>query len=90
MLARGASTASATSACIARFEALMRRGVLPTISKSSSRVRKESSSIHLDACWSEQGPSAGRLRRLSDTGLLRGESAGETVGLRGLVYFQLD
>jgi acetylornithine deacetylase/succinyl-diaminopimelate desuccinylase-like protein len=93
MLARGASDCKCHVSMHSRaIEALMRtRGVLPINLKVVIEGEEESSSIHLDA-WLEA--NKGRLQAdfavISDTGFFEGNLPAITVGLRGLVYFQLD
>lgn len=93
MLARGASDCKCHVSMHPRaIEALMRtRGALPVNLKFVIEGEEESSSIHLDA-WLEANKS--RLKAdfavISDTGFFEGNLPAITVGLRGLVYFQLD
>jgi acetylornithine deacetylase/succinyl-diaminopimelate desuccinylase-like protein len=93
MLARGASDCKChVSMHLRAIEALMRtRGALPVNLKFVIEGEEESSSIHLDA-WLEANKD--RLKAdfavISDTGFFEGNLPAITVGLRGLVYFQLD
>ena len=93
MLARGASDCKCHVSMHPRaIEALMRtRGALPVNLRFVIEGEEESSSIHLDA-WLEANKD--RLKAdfavISDTGFFEGNVPAITVGLRGLVYFQLD
>ena len=93
MLARGASDCKCHVSMHTRaVEALMRtRGELPLNIKFVFEGEEESSSIHLDG-WLEANKA--RLKAdfavISDTGFFEGNLPAITVGLRGLVYFQLD
>lgn len=93
MLARGASDCKCHVSMHARVvEALMKtRGALPINLKFVIEGEEESSSIHLDA-WLEANRE--RLKSdfavISDTGFFEGNLPAITIGLRGLIYFQLD
>jgi acetylornithine deacetylase/succinyl-diaminopimelate desuccinylase-like protein len=93
MLARGASDCKCHVSMHPRaIEALMRtRGALPLNLKFVIEGEEESSSIHLDG-WLEANKD--RLKAdfavISDTGFFEGNIPSITVGLRGIVYFQLD
>jgi acetylornithine deacetylase/succinyl-diaminopimelate desuccinylase-like protein len=93
MLARGSSDCKCHVAMHARvIEALMAtRKALPVNLKFVIEGEEESSSIHLDA-WLTANRD--RLKAdfavISDTGFFEGNLPAITVGLRGLVYFQLD
>ena len=90
---RRVATASATSACTPRaVEALMKtRGALPVNLSSSSRARRS-------RVRSTSTPGSRQTRDrlkadfavISDTAFFEGNLPAITVGLRGLVYFQLD
>jgi acetylornithine deacetylase/succinyl-diaminopimelate desuccinylase-like protein len=93
MLARGSSDDKAHVQMHARaIEALLAtRKALPINIRLIVEGEEESSSIHLDA-WLEANRS--RLKAdfavISDTSFFEGNLPAITVGLRGLVYFQLD
>jgi len=93
MLARGASDCKCHVSMHPRaIEALMRtRGALPVNLRFVIEGEEESSSIHLDA-WLEANKA--RLQAdfavISDTSFFEGNLPAITVGLRGLIYFQLD
>ena len=93
MLARGASDCKCHVAMHVRaIEAILAtRKALPVNLKIVIEGEEESSSIHLDA-WLEANRD--RLEAdfavISDTGFFEGNLPAITVGLRGLVYFQLD
>lgn len=93
MLARGASDCKCHVSMHARaIEALMRtRGSLPVNLKIVIEGEEEASSIHLDG-WLEANKSrlGADFAVISDTGFFEGNLPSITVGLRGLVYFQLD
>jgi acetylornithine deacetylase/succinyl-diaminopimelate desuccinylase-like protein len=93
MLARGAADDKCHVSMHTRaVEALMKtRGALPVNLKFVIEGEEESSSIHLDD-W--LGNNRERLTAdfavISDTGFFEGNLPAITIGLRGLVYFQLD
>ena len=93
MLARGSSDDKAHIQMHARaIEALLAtRGSLPANIKLIVEGEEESSSVHLDA-WLEANRA--RLKAdfavISDTGFFEGNLPAITIGLRGLVYIQLD
>lgn len=93
MLARGSSDCKCHIAMHARaVEALLAvRKALPINLKFVFEGEEESSSVHLDA-WLEA--NRGRLQAdfaaISDTSFFEGNLPAITIGLRGLVYFQLD
>jgi acetylornithine deacetylase/succinyl-diaminopimelate desuccinylase-like protein len=93
MLARGSSDCKCHVAMHARaVEALLAvRKTLPVNLKFVFEGEEESSSVHLDA-WLEA--NRGRLQAdfavISDTSFFEGNLPAITIGLRGLVYFQLD
>lgn len=93
MLARGSSDCKCHVAMHARaIEALLAtRKSLPVNLKFVFEGEEESSSVHLDA-WLEANRE--RLRAdfavISDTSFFEGNLPAITIGLRGLVYFQLD
>ena len=93
MLARGASDCKCHVSMHPRaLEALMKtRGSLPLNLKLVIEGEEESSSIHLDG-WLEANKDRLKadLAVISDTGFFEGNLPAITVGLRGLVYFQLD
>ena len=93
MLARGASDCKCHVSMHPRaIEALMRtRGALPVNLRFVIEGEEESSSIHLDA-WLEANKArlTADFAVISDTGFFEGNLPALTVGLRGLVYFQLD
>jgi acetylornithine deacetylase/succinyl-diaminopimelate desuccinylase-like protein len=93
MLARGASDCKChVSMHLRVVEALMRtRGALPINLKFVIEGEEESSSIHLDG-WLEANKArlAADFAVISDTGFFEGNVPAITVGLRGLIYFQLD
>ena len=93
MLARGASDCKChVSMHLRAIEALMRtRGGLPVNLKFVIEGEEESSSVHLDA-WlvANKERLAADFATISDTGFFEGNLPAITVGLRGLVYFQLD
>jgi len=93
MLARGASDCKCHVSMYARaVEALMRtRGKLPINVRFVIEGEEEASSVHLDA-WlaaNRQRLSAD-FAVISDTSFFEGNLPAITVGLRGIVYFQLD
>ncbi len=93
MLARGASDDKGHVHMHTRaIEALLAtRGSLPVNLKLVIEGEEESSSVHLDA-WLEANRE--RLKAdfavISDTSFFEGNLPAITIGLRGLVYFQLD
>jgi acetylornithine deacetylase/succinyl-diaminopimelate desuccinylase-like protein len=93
MLARGAADDKAHIHMHTRaIEALLAtRGALPCNLKLIFEGEEESSSIHLDS-WLEANRD--RLHAdfaiISDTSFFEGNLPAITIGLRGLVYFQLD
>ena len=93
MLARGASDCKChISMHMRAVEALMgTRGALPVNLRFVFEGEEEASSIHLDE-WLEANKD--RLKAdfavISDTGFFEGNLPSITVGLRGIVYFQLD
>ncbi len=93
MLARGSSDCKCHVSMHARaVEALLAtRKSLPVNLKFVIEGEEESSSVHLDG-WLEANRD--RLQAdfavISDTGFFEGNLPAITVGLRGLVYFQLD
>ena len=93
MLARGSSDCKCHVAMHARaVEALLAvRKSLPVNLKFVFEGEEESSSVHLDA-WLEANRE--RLQAdfavISDTSFFEGNLPAITIGLRGLVYFQLD
>src|ERR1035437_3771254 len=93
MLARGAADdKSQLHMHIRAMEALLKtRGALPVNLRVVFEGEEESSSIHLDA-WLESNRD--RLEAdfavISDTPFFDGNRPAIVVGLRGLVYFQLD
>ena len=93
MLARGSSDCKCHVAMHARaIEALLAtRKSLPVNLKLVLEGEEESSSVHLDA-WLEANRE--RLQAdfavISDTSFFEGNLPAITIGLRGLVYFQLD
>ena len=93
MLARGSSDCKCHVSMHTRVvEALMKtRGALPVNLRFIFEGEEESSSVHLDA-WLEANRD--RLKAdfavISDTSFFEGNVPAITVGLRGLVYFQLD
>jgi acetylornithine deacetylase/succinyl-diaminopimelate desuccinylase-like protein len=93
MLARGASDCKChVSMHVRAVEALLKtRGRLPINLKFVIEGEEEASSVHLDA-WLEANRA--RLKSdmavISDTGFFDGNLPAITVGLRGIVYFQLD
>ena len=93
MLARGAADDKCHVSMHTRaVEALMKtRGALPVNLKFVIEGEEESSSIHLDD-W--LGNNRERLTAdfavISDTGFFEGNLPAITIGLRGLVYLQLD
>jgi acetylornithine deacetylase/succinyl-diaminopimelate desuccinylase-like protein len=93
MLARGSSDCKCHVAMHARaIEALLAtRKSLPVNLRIVIEGEEESSSIHLDA-WLEANRE--RLKAdfavISDTSFFEGNLPAITIGLRGLVYFQLD
>jgi acetylornithine deacetylase/succinyl-diaminopimelate desuccinylase-like protein len=93
MLARGSSDCKCHISMHTRaVEALLRtRKSLPVNLKFVFEGEEESSSVHLDS-WLEANRD--RLRAdfavISDTSFFEGNLPAITVGLRGLVYFQLD
>jgi acetylornithine deacetylase/succinyl-diaminopimelate desuccinylase-like protein len=93
MLARGSSDdKSQLHMHIRTIEALLRtRGELPVNLRVVFEGEEESSSMHLDA-WLEanRGRLAGDFAVISDTSFFTGNLPSITIGLRGLVYFQLD
>ena len=93
MLARGASDCKCHVSMHSRVvEALMRtRGALPINLKFVIEGEEESSSIHLDG-WLQANKArlAADFAVISDTGFFEGNLPAITVGLRGLIYFQLD
>jgi acetylornithine deacetylase/succinyl-diaminopimelate desuccinylase-like protein len=92
MLARGASDCKChVSMHVRAIQALLEtRGKLPVNLRIAIEGEEESSSIHLDA-W--LAANRERLRAdfavISDTGFFEGNLPAITVGLRGLVYFEL-
>jgi acetylornithine deacetylase/succinyl-diaminopimelate desuccinylase-like protein len=93
MLARGASDCKCHVSMHARvIEALMRtRGSLPVNLKIAIEGEEESSSVHLDD-WltANRERLAADFAVISDTSFFEGNLPAITVGLRGLIYFQLD
>jgi len=93
MLARGASDCKCHISMHARaIEALMKtRGALPVNLKVVIEGEEESSSIHLDA-WLEANKDrlTADFAVISDTGFFEGNLPAITVGLRGIVFIQLD
>jgi acetylornithine deacetylase/succinyl-diaminopimelate desuccinylase-like protein len=93
MLARGASDCKCHVSMHTRaIEALIKtRGALPVNLKVVIEGEEESSSIHLDA-WLEANRErlGADFAVISDTSFFEGNLPAITVGLRGLVYFQLD
>jgi len=93
MLARGASDCKChVSMHMRAVEALIKtRGSLPINLKFVIEGEEESSSIHLDG-WLEANRArlASDFAVISDTSFFEGNLPAVTVGLRGLVYFQLD
>jgi acetylornithine deacetylase/succinyl-diaminopimelate desuccinylase-like protein len=93
MLARGSSDdKSQLHMHVRAIEALLKtRGSLPINIRVVFEGEEESSSIHLDA-WLEANRA--RLEAdfavISDTSFFEGNLPSITIGLRGLVYFQLD
>jgi acetylornithine deacetylase/succinyl-diaminopimelate desuccinylase-like protein len=93
MLARGSSDDKAQLHMHVRaIEALLQtRGALPVNIRVVFEGEEESSSVHLDS-WLEA--NRGRLEAdfavISDTSFFEGNLPSITIGLRGLVYFQLD
>ncbi|MGA3030845.1 MAG: dipeptidase [Candidatus Limnocylindrales bacterium] len=93
MLARGAADdKSQLHMHVRAAEALLRvRGSLPLNLRYIFEGEEEASSIHLDA-WLEA--NKGRLKAdfavISDTAFFEGNLPAITVGLRGIVYFQID
>ena len=93
MLARGsADDKSQLHMHIRAIEALLKtRAALPVNLRVVFEGEEESSSIHLDA-WLEA--NKGRLKAdfavISDTPFFEGNRPAIVVGLRGLIYFQLD
>ena len=93
MLARGAADdKSQLHMHIRAIDALMStRGSLPLNLRVVFEGEEEASSVHLDA-WLEA--NKGRLEAdfavISDTCFFEGNRPAITVGLRGIVYFQLD
>jgi acetylornithine deacetylase/succinyl-diaminopimelate desuccinylase-like protein len=93
MLARGsADDKSQLHMHIRAIEALMRsRGSLPVNLRVVFEGEEEASSVHLDA-WLEANKD--RLKAdfavISDTPFFEGNRPAIVVGLRGIVYFQLD
>jgi acetylornithine deacetylase/succinyl-diaminopimelate desuccinylase-like protein len=67
------------------------RGRLPVNLKFVFEGEEESSSVHLDA-WLEANRKklAADVAIISDTGLFEGEVPAITIGLRGLMYAQID
>jgi len=93
MLARGSSDDKAhVQMHVRALEALLAtRGALPINLKLIVEGEEESSSIHLDA-WLEANRDrlGADFAVISDTSFFEGNLPAITVGLRGLVYFQLD
>lgn len=93
MLARGSSDdKSQLHMHVRTIEALLRtRGKLPVNIRVLFEGEEESSSIHLDA-WLEANRErlAADFAVISDTSFFEGNLPSITIGLRGLVYFQLD
>ena len=93
MLARGSSDdKSQLHMHVRAIEGLLKtRGALPLNLRVIFEGEEESSSVHLDG-WLESNRD--RLRSdfavISDTPFFDGNRPGIVVGLRGLVYFQLD
>src|ERR1035437_1897484 len=93
MLARGTSDdKSQLHMHVRAIEALMRsRGSLPVNLRVVFEGEEEASSVHLDA-WLEANKD--RLKAdfavISDTPFFEGNRPASVVGLRGIVYFQLD
>jgi acetylornithine deacetylase/succinyl-diaminopimelate desuccinylase-like protein len=93
MLARGASDCKCHVAMHARtIEALLAtRKSLPVNLKVIVEGEEESSSMHLDGWLSANRERlAADFAVISDTSFFEGNLPAITVGLRGLVYFQLD
>jgi acetylornithine deacetylase/succinyl-diaminopimelate desuccinylase-like protein len=93
MLARGSSDCKCHVSMHTRaIEALMRtRGSLPVNLKVVIEGEEEASSVHLDG-WLEANKESLKsdFAVISDTSFFEGNLPAITVGLRGLVYFQLD
>ncbi|MGZ3355607.1 MAG: dipeptidase [Isosphaeraceae bacterium] len=93
MLARGSSDdKSQLHMHIRAIEALLKtRGSLPINVRVVFEGEEEASSIHLDA-WLEANRErlAADFAVISDTSFFEGNLPSITIGLRGLVYFQLD
>jgi acetylornithine deacetylase/succinyl-diaminopimelate desuccinylase-like protein len=93
MLARGASDDKAQIHMHLRAaEALLKtRGALPVNVRYVFEGEEESSSVHLDP-WLEANRErlAADVAVISDTGFFEGNIPAITVGLRGLMYVQID
>jgi acetylornithine deacetylase/succinyl-diaminopimelate desuccinylase-like protein len=93
MLGRGSSDCKChISMHIRAIEALLKtRGSLPVNLKFVVEGEEEASSVHLDS-WLEANRArlASDFAVISDTSFFEGNLPAITVGLRGLVYFQLD
>ncbi|MGA2512286.1 MAG: dipeptidase [Candidatus Limnocylindrales bacterium] len=93
MLARGASDCKCHVSMHPRaIEALMRtRGSLPVNLKFVIEGEEEASSVHLDE-WLEANRErlGADFAVISDTSFFEGNLPAITIGLRGLIYFQLD
>jgi acetylornithine deacetylase/succinyl-diaminopimelate desuccinylase-like protein len=93
MLARGSSDCKCHIQMHTRaWEALLAtRGALPVNIKVVFEGEEEASSLHLDA-WLKSNREQLRsdMAVISDTSFFEGNLPAITIGLRGLVYFQLD